>query len=294
MSDTEILEDLSKNNTLDERSRFYNIKKALTVAKYQFKFVFTYRLHIALTFASIAFDIGIYFFLGQMVRQGQLGALGYGESYLVFALLGVTISRYLWSAMARISHQTHHAYIDGYFEATTGTRAGVHSWMFGLAVYGFLWGSFWFLSTMFIGGLAGLPVQVSPLIILETVLSIVLSVFIHTGIGLLIAGVSILHKRVDPVVFLLTSLFSLFGGVMYPYSVLSNVHPFIYGISQCIPFTHSLAIARLALGGGQVFSSEIIYHFLCLLPALVFIPLGIKSVDHYYNKARVKGGIQSY
>lgn len=293
MSETELLEHL-KTEELGEKSLFYNIKKAFTVAKYQFKFIFTYKLHIVLTLMSIVFDIGIYFFLEDLVWEGELEALNYGDRYLLFAILGVTISRYLWSAMARISHQTHHAYIDGYFEATTGTRAGVHSWMIGLAIYGFTWGSLWLLATLVIGTIAGLPLVLTPATLFVSILAIILSVVVHSGIGLVIAGVSILYKRLDPVVFILTSVFSLFGGVMYPYSVLGRFSPVLYTISQVIPFTHGLAITRLAFGGGVPFSSQVLYHFLCLLPFLVFVPLGIKSVDYFYDETRARGGLQNY
>lgn len=293
MSDAELIESLSKKEVMEERSRWFLLKKALTVAKYQFKFVFTYRLHIVLTLASILFDVGIYLFLGNLVDISKISGENYGSNYLLFALVGVAISRYLWSSMARISHQTHHAYIDGYFESTTGTRAGVHTWMLGLAVYGFLWGSIWLLATLLIGVIAQVPLILTPVTLLETVGAIFLGVLVHTGIGLIIAGVSIVHKRVDPIVFILTSLFSLFGGVIYPYSVLKE-YTVLFTISQYIPFTHTLAIARLALGGGLHFSEDVLYHFRSLLPFLLFIPLGILAVDHYYDTARRKDGIQSY
>lgn len=293
MSESKLIDSLSTDSGREERSNWYVIKKAFTVAKYQFKFIFTYRLHIILMLASILFDVGIYFFLGILVDTGLLADQGYGDSYLLFALLGVAISRYLWSSMARISHQTHHAYIDGYFESTTGTRAGVYSWMLGLAVYGFSWGTIWLLATLLIGMVAVLPMVFTALTFLETILAILLGVFIHTGIGLIIAGVSIVHKRVDPIVFILTSLFSLFGGVIYPYSVL-KMEPILFTISRFIPFTHTLEIARLALGGGAEFTREILTHFAYLVPYLIFIPIGLKSVDYYYDKARKKEGIQSY
>lgn len=293
MSKVETFESLSEDDTLEKRSKFYPLKKAFTVAKYQYKFIFTYRMHVFLMFFSIAFDLGIYFFLGMIVDTGKIAGLGYGTSYLLFVLLGVSLGRYLWSSMARISHQTHHAYLDGYFEYTTGTRAGVHSWMLGLAVYGFSWGSLWLFATLFIGSFAGLPLHLTPLTVLGTLLALLLGVIVHTGIGLVLAGVSIVYKRLDPVVFILNSLFSLFGGVMYPYSVLQQFWLLHY-ISLIIPFTHTLAIVRLALGGGQLLTATVLYHFLFLLPFLIFVPLGIKSVDYYYDKARLEGGVQSY
>ncbi|MEX0567549.1 MAG: hypothetical protein Q6363_000110, partial [Candidatus Njordarchaeota archaeon] len=121
-----------------------------------------------------------------------------------------------------------------------------------------------------------------------------LVVIVHSAIGIMAAGMYIIHKQLETMLVLMSSVIEFFGGVVYPLSLLLN-YPILYYVALLIPFTHGLELfRRTIIDGASLSAPTMIFHF-CVL--LLFVPLiffSFKVFERYLNVAKKKGVLSIY
>lgn len=125
----------------------------------------------------------------------------------------------------------------------------------------------------------GVEVTFHPVI----VIAIIISTIGMYGIGLVVAGMTIFHKNVRSIIFLIQL------GLLF----VTDTVPFIEGVlsvSKILPLTSCNLIIKYILSG-QNYSKEFI--FMCITTA-AFLTVGVVVFSFYLRKARKKGNLLFY
>jgi len=260
----------------------------------QLKILMSYKMQLFLDLLDVIINVLIYFFLAILVDPTKLAELGYSSDYLAFSITGIALSRYIWNSIARISHRMQREISIGTFESIVTTDTKLSTWVIGQSFFGFIWSSLWFFGTLIAGYLVGAKLTTNPILITEGLLIVLLTVIVHFGIGIMMAGMSILHKQIETLLFVFAVLIEFFGGVLYPLGLL-NKYPILYYLAQAFPFTHGLEAFRKIMILGYPITHPAVYTKIFAL--LAFLPIFFLSfivLEHYYEEARKRGELSSY
>jgi len=262
---------------------------------FQLKIFFSYKMQLALEVIDIVLSTLIYYFISFLVSPQDLVKLGYSPDYVAFAVSGIALSRYIWTSVARLAHKMRHEISSGTFESLAAVDIdNFRSWLLGQVLYGFTWSSTVFFGTLLTGFLLGAGFTRNPLMWLQAFLIVILVVAVHSAIGIMAAGMYIMHKQLETLLVLMSVVIEFFGGVIYPLSLLLN-YPILYYIALLIPFTHGLELFRRTIIDGATLTSPMMLLHLGVLVA--FIPLvyiSFKVFEHYLNIAKKKGLLSVY
>ncbi|MHA1617015.1 MAG: hypothetical protein ACTSX9_06910 [Candidatus Njordarchaeales archaeon] len=271
------------------------LRRALASCYYQLKIYTSYRMNFALDLIDITISALIYYYIGLLVSPQDLAKLGYTPDYVAFALAGIALSRYIWTSVARLAHKMRHEISAGTFESLAAVDFdNFKGWLVGQILYGFTWSSTVFFITIFIGYSLGATFTRNPIFWLQALFIVLLTVLIHAGIGVMAAGMYIIHKQLETLLVLLTAVIEFFGGVLYPLSLLWN-YPLLYYIAILIPFTHGLELfRRLIIDEIPLNNPMMIPHLLALLVFVPIIFLGFKVFEYYLYKAKKLGLVAAY
>lgn len=272
------------------------LSKAWALARLRTRIFLSYKTFHVIEFLSLFSMVGVYAFMGLLVRPGDLARAGYGDSYLAFALVGVAASQFLTVSITRIGHIMVHELMGGTFEAVMATPVRLRDYALGQVSVGFILGSYMMVGTLAVGALAfGAPLVLNAGTVLSATLLVLLMVFAHLGIGILAAGILMVHKKGDPVTFILDTTIQLLGGVLYPLALLASI-PGLAAASSVLPFTWALdALRKVLLSGATLASPEVAGAALALLAAgAALLPLGILAFRRGFAVLRRTGATGAY
>ncbi len=272
------------------------LSKAWALTRLRTRIFLSYKTFHLVEFLSLFSMVGVYAFMGLLVKPGDLARAGYGTSYLAFALVGVASSQFLTVSITRIGHVMVHELMGGTFEAVMAAPIRLRDYALGQVAVGFILGSYMMVGTLAVGALAfGAPLVLNAGTVLSAVALTFLLVFAHLGIGILAAGILMVHKKGDPVTFLLDTTIQLLGGVLYPLALLGSI-PALAAASAALPFTWALdALRRVLLGGATLASPEVAGAALALAAAgAVLLPLGILAFRRGFAILRRTGATGAY
>ncbi len=269
--------------------------RALASLYYQLKIIATYKMFLAIEFIDIILSVLIYYFVGFLVSPQALSSLGYSPDYLAFAVLGIGMSRYLWTSISRLAHKLSHEISEGTFESLVAIDVdNFRSWLIGQVIYGFTWSSMWFVGTILVGMALGAKISGDPILWFQAIFILLLTIAVHVGIGIIAAGMYIKHKQLETMLVFLSLVMEFFGGVLYPLSLLYNYRP-LYYIAMLLPFTHGLEMFRRTLmNEWTILHPQMLLHLGFLLVFLPLIYLGFKIFERYLNFARKEGVLGTY
>ncbi len=251
----------------------------------------SYRLAFLLDISAILFTVALFYFLGGYVGPALEGrAELHGRGYFGFVLVGIALYHYMGTLLAAFSQAVREGQTEGTLEALLTTPLGAVELAFYPGLYALvralLHGAAYFLCAWLLFGLglggADLP---------AALLVLFLATLAFAGLGVLSAGFVMIFKRGDPVVFFLTSLSGLFGGVYFPAAALPER---LELLSNLIPLTFALKALRSALfsGAGIIeLKREILVLFLF---AALFLAAGTLFWRFALGLARKEGTLGQY
>jgi ABC-2 type transport system permease protein len=272
------------------------LSKAWALTRLRTLIFLSYKTFHLIEFLSLFSMVGVYAFVGLLVRPGDLARAGYGDSYLAFALVGVAASQFLTVSITRIGHIMVHELMGGTFEAVMATPIRLRDYALGQVAVGFILGSYMMTGTLAVGvAVFGAPLVLNPGTLLSALLLVLLMVFAHLGIGILAAGILMVHKKGDPITFILDTAIQLLGGVLYPLALLGSI-PALAAASSVLPFTWALdALRKVLLGGATLASPEVAGAALTLVAAgAVLLPLGVLAFRRGFATLRKTGATGAY
>jgi ABC-2 type transport system permease protein len=260
------------------------------------KVLFSYRTWLATELLGMPISVAIYFFTSMLVVKPSLADAGYGTDYLSFALIGVSMTNFVWVTIVRLSHTIQHEVEDGTLEVVLSSPTRMSAYLVGQSLRGLLLGGIFFVATMFVGvTFFGASLRTDTLTLLSAATLILFTLFANLGIGVVAAAVILVYKRGDPVVFIVSALTEFLSGVVYPLKLLQGF-PVLQQISAVLPYTYGLeGVRHLLLKGAAPQTSAILYDFsVLLLYVLVLYPLAFYGFRMSFDRIRREGTTASY
>ncbi|MBI4361810.1 MAG: ABC transporter permease [Euryarchaeota archaeon] len=270
--------------------------KTLAVTLLRLKIFLSYRYFFVVELMSIVSLAAVYYFVGFQVRPEALEEAGYGRSYIGFALVGVAASHFLYTCISRIGHIMTHELMTGTFEAVMSTPVKHREYVVGQALVGFVMSGYLMAGVLLAGVLLlGAPLVATPGSIGTAIVFVLLLMASHLGIGIFAAGILMVHKKGDPITFILDTLTQLFAGVLFPLSLLKG-YPLLEGFSRVLPFTYVLEGLRKSLLTGATLAEPGVARAagVLVLATVILIPLGMLSFHRGFDKVRRLGLTGSY
>lgn len=279
----------------ERRLRGGLLARALASWYYQLKILYSYKMHLALEIIDVVLSALIYYFVSFLVSPSDLARLGYSPNYVAFAISGIALSRYIWTSVSRLAHKMHHEISAGTFESLAVLDTDhFRGWLLGQTLYGFTWSSMWFIGTLLVGSALGANFTSDSLMWLQAFFIVLLVVVVHSAIGIMAAGMYILHKQLETLLVLMATVIEFFGGVIYPLALLLN-YPILYYIALLIPFTHGLELfRRTIIDGTPIHDTRMLFHLGALLAFLPLIYFSFRVFEHYLRVAKKRGLLSVY
>ncbi len=279
----------------ERRLRGGLLARALASWYYQLKILYSYKMHLALEIIDVVLSALIYYFVSFLVSPSDLARLGYSPNYVAFAISGIALSRYIWTSVSRLAHKMHHEISAGTFESLAVLDTDhFRGWLLGQTLYGFTWSSMWFIGTLLVGSALGANFTSDSLMWLQAFFIVLLVVVVHSAIGIMAAGMYILHKQLETLLVLMATVIEFFGGVIYPLALLLN-YPILYYIALLIPFTHGLELfRRTIIDGTPIHDTRMLFHLGALLAFLPLIYFSFRVFEHYLRVAKRRGLLSVY
>ena len=245
-----------------------------------------YRGALLLETLEALFGVATYYYLSRFVDSPELArALPAGSSYFAFALVGLAFFDYLNVSIDAFDNSLDEARQNRTLEALLVTQTPLPMILAGSAIYPF---TALALRTCVYLGWAILLFGFAPRSANwpGALAVLIASVLAFAGLGILSASYQILFKRGNPAKWVVLGVSGLFGGMMYPVSVLPSP---LQTVARLIPMTYSLEGMRAALLEGAGWA-KIGPSILALLAfAAILLPLSFIVFAWALRRTKVTG-----
>jgi len=251
----------------------------------------SYNLSFVLEILGIFPLVLMFFFLARLFGDIAAGPLrAYGGAYFPFVLIGIAVQNYFSAALRSFAAGIREAQVAGTLEAVLATPLSPGVFLFGTALYAFVFNALRIFLYLIAGGLlAGMVFDLQNMPAALFVL--VLSIAAFSSMGILSAAFILFFKKGDPLNWFFSVLSWLLGGVYYPVSVLPE---WLRTLAGFIPMTHTLEALRiLLLGQGTL--GDVSGHLAALAAwAAIGLPAGYGFFLLALGRARRDGTIGHY
>ena len=239
---------------------------------------FSYRLSFVLHALNIVLGVAAYYFLARFVDRAALG----GADPFLFLLVGLAVNAYMSTWLVCFTDAIRTGQTTGTLKlifASPLTRAQFMLFS-GLypSVRAALDGTVYLISGWTLGApLANTNVAAAGMILL-------VSSFAFAAIGIGSAAFALVLKRGDPLLWLVTTLSWMLGGVLYPIQLLPAP---LHEAARLLPITHAVSGIRLAMAGEPIADAA--------GPLMVFVivamPLSLAAFGAAVRRARMTGAL---
>ncbi len=264
--------------------------KVLAFIKRDYKILISYKIAFITSILGTIFPLLSYFFISKLVPDHQESLVKYGGDYFAFTIIGVAFTTYFTMALQQFSANIRRDQMAGCLEALLSSQTDTKSLIFMSAIFRFLFNGL-ILIFMFILSIVFLGFDFSKINIPSFILALLLSLVIFVSLGIFSAAGTVRYKQGEPFALIFATLGSLFGGAIFPISLL----PVGFKIfSYIIPITYSLEALRLSILQGYtigMLSQQLLILF-CI--ALVVLPLSLKFFDLTIEKGKKDGTLMQY
>lgn len=207
----------------------------------------SYRFPLVLTGIQLFASLASYFFLGRLVGHGVVSSVGaqLHQGYFAFAIFGTTLLSIVGTTLTTFARRLRTDQTTGTLEALLISPSPAWLVLPASASYELVFSGITSLITV---GLAsaffGLRLDATSASAAAGMLGILGSLVLFCALGIAFSGFILVFKRGDAAISLVTSAFSLLGGVLYPIQLLPTA---LRVIAEGLPFTWALEILRGAL-----------------------------------------------
>ncbi len=208
-----------------------------------FREALTYKFSFISSFAGILLSSATFYFVAKLVPHGTPSLGPFGGDYFSFAVVGVAFSSLLGMFQEGLPAVVRSAQVTGTLEALLVTPASMPTVLVGSSLYSLL---FQVLRTALHLGvaLAFFGLTLGRVNGPGVVCVGVLTVLCFISVGILSASFILVYKIGNPFSWALGTVSGLFGGVVFPISLLP---PWIRWVSHLLPVTYALDGMRKSL-----------------------------------------------
>ena len=249
----------------------------------------SYRLPFMLDLFSSVVQLLMFFFIGEIVDQGDLaGGLGTSSGYFPFVVIGLALTRIIDTALRSFSTKLRSEQTTGTFEALIATPAPLATLVLGSAAYNLLYGLLSGGVTLAIAAAMGVRYEVSPNSAVGAVLGLAASMAFFAAIGVAVAAFIVVYKQGQAVLGMATSVLGLLGGAFFPVELLPGAAQVVARVN---PLTWSLEVMRAALLDGRILWAELA---MLSCAAGVLLPGALWLLRIAVDRARREGTLAQY
>ncbi|MEW5806782.1 MAG: ABC transporter permease [Acidobacteriota bacterium] len=248
----------------------------------------SYRAAFLVQMAGIIFSILVWYFISKIVPP-DIAELK-GLDYFSWVLIGIAFTSYLNTALNSFARKIRSEQLTGTLEAMLVTPTRTPMVIFSSATWEFIFSSFRVVVYLALGTFL-FNVQVHMESLLAFCIVLLLTILSFSGIGILSASFILYFKKGDPINFFITSVMTLFGGVLFPYEKLP---PYLMKISYFLPITYSLNAIRDALLKGAPLGKLQNEVLILAIFAIVIVPLSLLAARFAIRKAKEEGSLIQY
>ena len=279
--------------SLSKRSFWSELKVAYALSKKEFIYYTRYPLNPVFDFITFAPVVFTYVFLGFTLVGGpnsfSFERLTGTQDYISYILIGMIINMYTNSSIGTVGGSLREEMLQGCLESC---------WMAPIKRFTLLTGRIFFnlvfISAIALGNAAIIWATLSPkwsVPLLPLVCVVGMMLICNYSLGILTAGLMILHKKVGPLVGFMSSLITFFSGAYFPITLLPE---WIRWASYLIPSTYVIKETRQLLLLGQV-PNMFLYDMVVLaIASCLFIIFSYTVFKKLERRARRLGTIAYY
>jgi ABC-2 type transport system permease protein len=250
----------------------------------------TYKFSFVSSLAGIFLSSATFYFVAMLVPRGTPALEAFGGDYFSFAVVGVAFSSLLGMFQEGLPSVVRGAQVSGTLEALLVTPASMPTVLFGSSLYSLL---FHVLRTALHLGVAlalfGLRLgRVNGPGILAVG---ALTVLCFLSVGILSASFILVYKTGNPFAWIFGTVSGLFGGVVFPVSLLP---PWLRWISQLLPVTYALNGMRKSLLASASWSEILPDAAALAIFAAVLLPSSLLAFRLALRKAKKDGTLSHF
>jgi len=270
---------------------FNELRKIPVFISRDFRILFTYKLAFSVSFFTIIFTLFHLVLFGSMFGSTNISSLSpYGGNFISYILIGSIGWGFLWSIMGATSESLNSEMMMGTLESVLLTSTKLYTLMLSYALFGCLFGLIT-IGVLMLVGFFMFSISVFANATIYTLIIFILSAMMMMGFGLIFGGLTMWLKRIGDTVPLLQSIAMFFCGVYFPIVQLPD---FLQPIANYMPFYYSIEGIRLSLIPTTP-TSEIIGYILILLAlSIIFITIGLYTLNKGLIKAKKDGTLAFY
>lgn len=233
----------------------------------------------------------VFYYIGQLIEGSRIPAIeAYGGNYLAFLLIGLALTETVGVSLTTFAKQIREGQLTGSLEITLLSPVSLNRILAYSAFWPYLMSLVRFFIYLIIGatfyqvGFAQADVFAGIVIFLLVVVS-------FAGLGMCWASVVLIIKRGEAVLTLLSYLFIIASGVIFPVALLPG---WVQSLAQWIPLTHGLEAMRLALLQGASLSEQSGLVSMLVLFAVGLLMLGMLAFNMAVHIAKRAGSLAQY
>lgn len=247
----------------------------------------SYRLDFAMQVGQVLFPLFVLYLPAKLI--GDLQSTREYGGFLPFSVVGVGMMNFFMGSYGSFAGSIKSEQGAGTLESVLMTPISVPVLVVASSAWAFLWATF--SAVLFIGGgalLYGIALQGSLLLALAF---IALTTLVFASMGVLSASFVMVFKRGDPIGPLVSVMFFLLGGVIYPVKVLPH---WLELISALLPITHAVSALRSILLQGH--GLGVVWQDLLVLLgyAVLLVPLSLLAFSKAVRRATRDGTLLQF
>lgn len=268
-----------------------NLKQVIAFIKKEVLTSLSYRYAFLSSILFGLISLLVYFFMASIFKVAIVAsAIPYGGDYLAFLITGAVLWQMVTFGLYSISSAFTVEMVTGTFETIYLSRANLLTVLLGVSLFSLATNICMIvvslvLSTIIFG--VQLHFDSIPL----ALLILVMTYFSMLGIGMVVAGITIITKSVGQIVSIFTLAMGILCGVMVPVELLP---PLARQLSYFVPITYSLDALRNALLLGAGFNEVAQPLLILTVMSVVLIPVGYKTFTICLNRAKKEGSLGQF
>jgi ABC-2 type transport system permease protein len=249
----------------------------------------SYRGMLLIETLGVGSSLILFYSIGRLVGGEPEALRDYGGAYFPFALVGLAVSGYFSISLIAFSNRLRQAQTTGTLEAMLATGTPPVTVLLLSGAWDFLLATIRLALFVGVGVIAmGVELDINPL---AALLVILLSLTAFVALGLSAAGFILVVKRGDSIALLGNIVATVFGGVLFPISLLPG---WVRPVAWLVPLSWALdGLRRAALtGAGPREIGESLAGL--TVSGAVLVPLAVLSLRWAVDRVRRDGSLGHY
>ncbi|MBL7198406.1 MAG: ABC transporter permease [Candidatus Omnitrophica bacterium] len=268
-----------------------NLRKVFAFIKKDFLSHISYKMAFVIRWFGIFISIFTFYYLSKLIGHQSSGHLAsYGGDYFPFILVGIAATSYIGTSLGSFASKISQEQRIGTLEMMLVTPTRLSTIIISLSLYSFIFATINVL--IYLGfGCYFLGVDFSNANLPAALIILILTIISFSSIGIISASFIIVFKRGDPIMWAISGLSQLFGGVFFPVTIFPK---YLQLISYSIPITYSLRSLRYALLKGYSLQALLPDILVLLVFSVILLPLSVVAFNWAVKRAKKAGTLAFY